>query len=144
MRYCYLGIKIFGRLVHVRKLQVSDNFYEAPNLSTIFQMMKALAGAKMKRSEPEPTVPPVVNDSAVIGLHCESGDFNDCFQEEDTEYQTPTGCERRLIFTQSNRTCGINCDRDTTIVENNDRRNQRSQKMAMKEGWTFYQRFFNN
>ena len=100
-------------------------------------MMKVLAGGKMKRSGPEPTAPPsdkVGNGTAaVIGLQCESGDFNDCFQENgDIEYQSPTGCERMLIFTQSNRTCGINCDRN---------RNQRSKKMAIKEGWTFYLRF---
>ena len=100
-------------------------------------MMKALVRDQLRRSGPEPTAPPldkVGNDTAtVIGLQCESGDFNDCFQEnEDTEYQSPIGCERMLIFTQSNRTCGINCDRN---------RNQRSKKMAIKEGWTFYLRF---
>ena len=95
-------------------------------------MMKVLAGGKMKRSGPEPTAPPFdkVGNDTVIGLQCESGDFDDCFQEdEDIEYQSPTGCERMLIFTQSNRTCGINCDRN---------RNQRSKKKAIKEGWTFY------
>ena len=100
-------------------------------------MMKTLVRDQIKRSGPEPTVPSSDNvgngSAAVIGLQCESGDFNDCFQEdEDEKYQSPTGCERILIFTTSNRTCGINCDRS---------RNQRSKNMAIKEGWTFYSRF---
>ena len=73
------------------------------------------------------------NGSELIGLECKSGDFSDCFQEdEDTEYQSPIGCDRMLIFTQSNRTCGTKCDRNE---------NQRSQMTAIKEGWTFYLRF---
>ena len=76
----------------------------------------------------------LVSNGSLIGLQCESGDVNDCFQEDDTDYQSPIGCDRMLIFTQSNRTCGISCDGNG---------NQRSRKMAIKEGWTFYVRFFN-
>ena len=102
------------------------------------------------------------NDPFFFGDQCESGDFSDCFQGEEITEVCPTGCERILIFTQSNRTCGINCDRNvqiesttvqvestteqvkSTTVQNNDGRNQRllDPRMAIKEGWSFYLRFF--
>ena len=70
------------------------------------------------------------NSSDRIGLECPSGDFGDCFQEEkNADDILPSGCEQVLIFSQSKRTCGVNCDRE---------RSENAKNKVIKEGWTMH------
>ena len=75
----------------------------------------------------------ITNSSGRFGLECESGEYDDCFEEDtNSDDRLPSGCEQVLIFSESKRTCGSKCNLQT---------NRQSQQAVLKEGWTLYIRF---
>ena len=75
-----------------------------------------------------------IGDASLIGLQCESGDFSDC-DLDGLDNHMPIGCDRILMFSESNSTCGSLCD----PKKSKQRREVDEAGDIKKSGWTpFY------
>ena len=73
-----------------------------------------------------------IGDASLIGLECESGDFSDCDLDEVSDH-IPIGCEKILMFSDSNNQCGKLCK------SNRSKRSALPTSDAIRTGWTpFY------
>ena len=72
-----------------------------------------------------------IGDASLIGLECESGDFSDCDLNAFSDH-IPIGCEKILMFSDSNNQCGKLCK------SNRSKRSALPPNATIKTGWTVF------
>ena len=72
-----------------------------------------------------------VGEPSLIGLKCDSGDFEDC-ELNDSDDPIPRGCEHILMFSDHESSCGSKCDHPKIFKRN------AIKSENIKTGWTKY------
>ena len=73
-----------------------------------------------------------IGDSSLIGLECETGNFDDCMKNV-TQDSAPSNCNGVLFFSEQSSSCGSSC-------YNKNRRKRASEEQPVRKGWTLYTR----